>query len=669
MNNDLISVIVPVYNVKQVLNRCVDSIINQTYKNIEIILVDDGSSDGSDKICDEYKRNNKNIIVIHKENGGLSDARNAGIEKASGKYLLFIDSDDFINLKMIEILYNNLINNNADISICRPILFEDEKEIKNNEVEEKTIVYNEIEILRNMYDDYLITVVAWNKLYKRELFDEIMYPKGRIIEDSAVIHYLLSKAHRVVYSNLELYYYYQRHDSIMHKINYNLLDELDWLNDRINYFEKLNYINEKFFKETLNKYFEAFNHWIYILIKKNGYNAKIMNKYFDQFADIYIKYANKIDCSKIKADFIIKYKCLFFYLKGIKGVYNKIINKIHEKIIYRRLINRYEKYLKNNKDNIKYIIFNAPNHGNIGDHAILFAEKELLKDKDKICFVVVHDEIEYFIQKYSSTIEQRDVIFITGGGNLGDLWENEQTAVNKVIERFKENKIIIFPQTVFYSSGIHSIYRFEEDKRLYKTCKDLLFVCRDKKSFDLINEEFKIPCLQTSDIVTYLNYSNLNSNNKRKDILLCFRNDKERVTNNEQMNKITNCLRRKFKDENIRYVDTVFKGYFTLNKGEKFLRKFLKRTSRCKLFITDRLHGMIFATITGTPCIAMANSSGKVKGVYEWISKENKYVNFVDDIEKFEEILNNIDFNKKNIYVNNFARKNFDQILKGENYG
>ena len=120
---DLISVIIPIYNVEQYLKECLESVINQTYRNLEIILVDDGSKDKSGKICDEYKNKDERIKVVHKENGGLSDARNAGMKIATGKYIQFIDSDDFIDKDMIETLYNLIIENEADISMCSNYYF------------------------------------------------------------------------------------------------------------------------------------------------------------------------------------------------------------------------------------------------------------------------------------------------------------------------------------------------------------------------------------------------------------------------------------------------------------------------------------------------------------------------------------------------------------------
>ena len=187
MNEELISVIVPIYKVEKYLKRCIESIINQTYHNLEIILVDDGSPDKCGEMCEEYSKKDKRIKVIHKENGGLSDARNKGLEIATGKYIGFVDSDDFIDKDMYKVLYNNLKNNNADMSICSIYQFENEEEIvKGYNKNETVITYNKQEMFNNFYDDLLRNVVAWNKLYKADIFKDIKYPKGKAVEESDI---------------------------------------------------------------------------------------------------------------------------------------------------------------------------------------------------------------------------------------------------------------------------------------------------------------------------------------------------------------------------------------------------------------------------------------------------------------------------------------------------
>lgn len=214
--DELISVIVPVYNVAKYLKRCIESIINQTYSNTEIILVDDGSTDESGDICEMYANNHANIISIHKSNGGLSSARNEGIRKSSGKYICFVDSDDYISPVMIERLYNNIKTFSAEISICdfwwinegdNP---DSHSECKINVVDGKT------NILMQIINNYLPTIVAWNKLYKKEIWEGISYPEGRFHEDEFVIHELLNRCERIVYTTEKMYFYIRHNNSITH---------------------------------------------------------------------------------------------------------------------------------------------------------------------------------------------------------------------------------------------------------------------------------------------------------------------------------------------------------------------------------------------------------------------------------------------------------------------
>lgn len=183
MEKDLISVIVPVYNVEKYLEKCVQSIINQTYENLEIILVDDGATDNSGKICDEFAKKDSRIKVIHKENGGLSDARNFGLDIATGKYISFIDSDDFVNKRLFEILHKEIIKNDYDIAFCDYFKF-----FENDNVDEeisnsyKILEHTKYSILNLYYDighKHEKAVVAWGKLYKSKFFKDIRYPKGK----------------------------------------------------------------------------------------------------------------------------------------------------------------------------------------------------------------------------------------------------------------------------------------------------------------------------------------------------------------------------------------------------------------------------------------------------------------------------------------------------------
>ena len=210
-----ISVIVPVYNVEDYLDRCVQSIINQTYKNLEIILVDDGSPDNCGRICDEYAIKDNRIKVIHKENGGLSDARNTGINVATGDFFGFVDSDDFIHPEMYETLLLNILKDDVDISVCYFEKVTDDIVVFDKS-DYKVLTINNLAALDQLFTFGSINIViAWNKLYKRDLFYGIQYPQGRIREDEFTTYKLLYRAKRIGIVERAMYYYFQREGSIM----------------------------------------------------------------------------------------------------------------------------------------------------------------------------------------------------------------------------------------------------------------------------------------------------------------------------------------------------------------------------------------------------------------------------------------------------------------------
>lgn len=211
--NELISVILPIYNVEKYLNKSVDSVLNQTYRNLEVILVDDGSPDNSGEICDEYAKKDERVKVIHKQNGGLSDARNAGIKIATGEYITLVDSDDYIEKDYVEFLYNLILENNAQMSICSHSAIYENGTILKKETHERAILTPEETLKRILYDDG-IDISAWAKMYKKELFDEIQYPKGRLFEDAATTYKLVDECKIIVLGSESKYNYIIRNNSI-----------------------------------------------------------------------------------------------------------------------------------------------------------------------------------------------------------------------------------------------------------------------------------------------------------------------------------------------------------------------------------------------------------------------------------------------------------------------
>ena len=213
---DKISVIIPVYKVEKYLKKCVESVINQTYTNLEIILVDDGSPDKCPSICDYFEEKDKRIKVIHKVNGGLSDARNYGIKEATGHWITFIDSDDYVAADYIEYLYELVMTNNADISIVLPQIFYEGKDVsyaKKNK--EKILQFDKNSALKIMLYQKEFDTSAWGKLYKRSLFKNIEFPKGKIYEDISTVYKAILKSNKITFSNQKKYFYLKRKDSIM----------------------------------------------------------------------------------------------------------------------------------------------------------------------------------------------------------------------------------------------------------------------------------------------------------------------------------------------------------------------------------------------------------------------------------------------------------------------
>ncbi len=247
---DLISVIVPIYNVEEYLPSCIESILRQTYSNLEIILVDDGSRDGSGILCDKYMEQDKRIVVIHQKNGGLSAARNSGLEIAEGEYVVFIDADDMIHPRMIGALYNDLKVCGADISICAHqcvaeiIGYKDVEE--SISVSHETQIYTGRECIKSFFDEVigLDMIVVWNKLYKKEIFRTLRFPDGKIHEDEYINYKILYPMKVVSYRNQQLYYYRQRDNSIMNsfgsheKRRQHISCMIDIYRQRLHFFKK-----------------------------------------------------------------------------------------------------------------------------------------------------------------------------------------------------------------------------------------------------------------------------------------------------------------------------------------------------------------------------------------------------------------------------------------------
>ena len=243
----LITVVVPIYKVEAYLDECVQSILNQTYCNLEIILVDDGSPDRCGKMCDEYDEKDVRVKVIHQKNKGLSGARNSAVDIATGEYITFVDSDDYLKEDMIEVLYNEILQYDAEmVAVAFEIFFEDGTRSTNPHSGEVFMYTKEEALDCFLFNDYLTPCVC-GKLYKRSLWKEIRCPEGKLFEDQFTTYKLIDQCKKVVYDTTPRYYYRKRMGSIGHssfsKRTYDLYDAIH---------EEYDYISQKYPKECPN---------------------------------------------------------------------------------------------------------------------------------------------------------------------------------------------------------------------------------------------------------------------------------------------------------------------------------------------------------------------------------------------------------------------------------
>ena len=310
----LISIVVPIYNVEKYLNKCLDTIINQSYKDLDIILVDDGSPDNCGKICDDYAKKDKRIRVIHKKNGGLSDARNCGLEVAKGEYICFIDSDDYIELDMIDKLYTAICNENAEIAICGMMIeYENGKKIDKTIKNNKKIVMNKIDGLKMLNSFYLFDMATCDKMFKTNLFgQDIRYPIGKKSEDFYTTYKLFYKSNKSVYIPDALYHYYQRENSISrNKSNINRsyiegsINQLEFFKNNL---PNLTYIAESAYAFANIAYYNKFlDYKIKMSSLDKRKTKQEVKKYLNSI------YNNEIISKQKKIQAMMFCKCLFMY--------------------------------------------------------------------------------------------------------------------------------------------------------------------------------------------------------------------------------------------------------------------------------------------------------------------------------------------------------------------
>lgn len=344
----------------------------------------------------------------------------------------------------------------------------------------------------------------------------------------------------------------------------------------------------------------------------------------------------------------------------LEKILNKLFPKKKEKIMNLYLKIKYK--ILNLKllfqSNVDIYLLGTPEYGNLGDHAIANAERKLFKDLGKKCVEISSTSIMYNIDGIKKIIKNKDIV-ITGGGFLGNIWMNEENMVRKVIKNFPNNKITIFPQTIYYEDTEQGKKEKEITFNLYRKHKNLMIFAREKKTYDMIKKELgEENSKLVPDIVLYLNMTNNNIERKNK-ITICLRKDKEKLQYD-----VIDSLINDLADEII-YSDTVVNYRVTEKNRKQELNKKFREFQESKLIITNRLHGMIFAVITSTPCICADNITKKVSGVYEWI-KDLEYIKLINENTTEEELAQWIEENKnkKNNYNEKILLNEYQSLIE-----
>lgn len=661
MQANLVSVIIPIYNVSEYVDQSIKSVCEQTYTNLEIILIDDGSTDGSGEKCEVWASKDRRIQVIHKSNGGLSDARNCGLDKATGRYVYFLDGDDYIKPNLIEKCVRYLDSGIDLVAFNYEKIYEDGLMTQMHHPEtEFYILSNEQERYNFIVEKLLTEKIgweAWSRIYVKSIIDtyNIRFEDNAKIfaEDLYFCICYCAHSNRILSINSSLHYYNIRQNSIMGKNRtINNLDKMNELGKSVyNYFSK---------DAKLSKMKSLFP-VIHLLIMNHEVNRLIQTGLTDLKGTYPLIRKSIDDLIFFDKQVFELPQCRYILEKTfppiqMKEFLNQCKYYINGDYITLRIKNR-SAYLFNtlnyhfqnsrqhtlsglrcsNRNRIYFL--GSEEYGNIGDHQI---NESIVSFLNKILptYTVIEitaKEWERNRHELVSVIRKDDLIVMTGGGNFGNLYPVSQNIRNQIIAFWPSNPKVIFPQSIYFTTDQNGIDEFENSKRIYTAKNRVLLAVRDELSFVKAKSNYTCDVLFVPDIV--LNTKLPKSLDRTKKIILCLRKDLERSS----ARIIRNDLRQKFTSGGFELINTDLQLDFDVPKKYRcaVIRSKLDLWSSSSLVITDRLHGMIFAAITGTPCVALDNNYGKVREGYKVI-KYLPYIRYANnswELEKYAQEL------------------------------
>mgnify|MGYP004551121371 FL=1 len=651
-----ISVIVPVYNVEKYLSVCIESVINQSFTDWEMLLVDDGSTDGGGMLCDRYAAADERIHAIHQLNGGLSAARNTGLSHASGKYVLFLDSDDYIVRHALQTLYDMAEENAAQEVLFEPFLVDEtgcaffEPTLSSYYTRHMPYpgVYRGPELFAAMKKngDYFPCVCT--ALYLREAitvsFTLILH------EDELFAMQQLYALNRVCCTGMKLYARRIRDGSIMQSrltaANYH---------GRVTAVLELSQLKNA--DSVLRQHLYTLSYAAATCYARLEYRERAAAQ-ADRHA--------LIACLKQQQQPWTRRALTatrFGWLIPIYDFLRLHLPKSHAfsrflgSIVLRKRKDVCMDALRQSTNAKRLILIGTPLHGNLGDHAIAEGEYAFLKEHYPKYTVVEIPMLMYpsLRRRICKWIYPKDVILLNGGGYLGNVWYYAEKIVFDILKRFPNNPVLVFPNTMYYKDSNRTAWQKEKASGIYASRQNLILCMREKNAF----AQAKALCADARlipDMCLYLDAAQ--PAEERHGVLLCFRDDHEKCTADNTIVQIKKWLT----DTNrFFYCDTnVLRRNILPEERRAILSRRFQEIRQKQLVITDRLHAVIFCIITNTPCIAFDNATHKVSGVCDFLGKQPGlyFADNAEDAIRHAEML--LAMPKETV---SFAKPSFDELI------
>lgn len=660
----LISIIVPVYRVEKYLDKCVESIVNQSYKKLEIILVDDGSPDACPDMCNSWAEKDERIRVIHKKNGGLSSARNAGLEIASGDYICFVDSDDRLDDDAVETMLNGMEEHGADICVCGFYIEHLSGESETAAVDEA--VFEKDDIVISYILDKIRPEVC-NKMYRASLIGGLRFDESVKYAEDVYFNYEIMKRASCVYSLGKPKYHYLQNSG--NSITTDFITDARAESWQV--FEKI-VLDCRENAALCEAAVYRFIVYIFGVLSRVLLKEEFSKKYYGAIADKILEYKAEVKSNrylgkkhKLSVRMLsvsrLLFKKVFLLMNKDGGIIRKAKLNI-AKIVFGLQTAMFAVKanilkIKHGKNFVFFVL--TPCHENYGDQALAYAGSEILKEH--FVFEITGDLLSRFVNYpavFKGMIGKSTVVF-QGGGYLGTFWfDSGEKLLRSVLELVPNNRMIVLPQSIYYDETEFGRKELENSKKIYSRCPNLILTARDKTSFELMKEYY--PQTKTyliPDVVLSLNKCEKGC--KRSGAMLTLRNDVEKNVNDEMINSVTRLLKESFAD--VRKIDMLADRRISPESRERELDIQFARFRESELVVTDRLHGMIFSAVTGTPCVVFNSKSHKVRGVYEWLLSDCEYIIFTENLNEIKEFIEFIK-GKEFTYSNEKTKALFDEL-------